>query len=144
MYKLVLIRHGESTLEPLKTASPAGRTWTSAHRRGPSQAGQLLKEAGCDFDIAYTSVLKRAVWTLWYALEEMSRTWLPCATPGASATPLRRPAGGLNRADMAKRYGDEQVLIWRRSCDTRRPPSNHRPAASAATAIQRLQAPKSR
>ena len=108
MDNLVLIRHGESTwnLENRFT----GWTDVDLTPTGVEQAktaGRLLKEAGYDFDIAYTSVLKRAVWTLWHVLDQMDRTWLPV-----------RHAWRLNKADMAKQYGDEQVLIWRRSYDT--------------------------
>ncbi|MFO1228151.1 2,3-diphosphoglycerate-dependent phosphoglycerate mutase [Roseateles sp.] len=119
MYKLVLIRHGESTwnLENRFTG------WTDVDLTPTGvaqakQAGQLLKEAGYDFDIAYTSVLKRAVWTLWYALEEMSRTWLPVRHSWRLNERHYGALQGLNKADMAKQYGDEQVLIWRRSYDT--------------------------
>ncbi|RZJ09349.1 MAG: 2,3-diphosphoglycerate-dependent phosphoglycerate mutase [Rubrivivax sp.] len=119
MYKLVLIRHGESTwnLENRFT----GWTDVDLTSTGVSQAkqaGQLLKEAGYDFDIAYTSVLKRAVWTLWYALEEMGRTWLPVRHSWRLNERHYGALQGLNKADMAKQYGDEQVLIWRRSYDT--------------------------
>ena len=104
------------------------------------QAGQLLKEAGYDFDIAYTSVLKRAVWTLWYALEEMSRTWLPVRHSWRLNERHYGALQGLNKADMAKQYGDEQVLIWRRSYDTRRPPSKPpTPLRAQRPPLQRLQ-----
>ena len=78
MHKLVLIRHGESTwnLENRFTGwtdVPLTPTGVAQAR----QAGQLLREAGYEFDVAYTSVLKRAVWTLWHALDEMERTWMP-------------------------------------------------------------------
>lgn len=78
MHKLVLIRHGESTwnLENRFTGwtdVPLTATGVQQAR----QAGQLLQEAGYEFDVAYTSVLKRAIWTLWHALDEMDRTWLP-------------------------------------------------------------------
>ncbi|MCY4743576.1 2,3-diphosphoglycerate-dependent phosphoglycerate mutase [Pelomonas sp. UHG3] len=119
MYKLVLIRHGESTwnLENRFT----GWTDVDLTPTGVEQAksaGRLLKEAGYDFDIAYTSVLKRAVWTLWHALDQMDRTWLP--VQHAWRLNERHYGGlqGLNKADMAKQYGDEQVLVWRRSYDT--------------------------
>ncbi|MDR7334889.1 2,3-diphosphoglycerate-dependent phosphoglycerate mutase [Roseateles asaccharophilus] len=119
MYKLVLIRHGESTwnLENRFT----GWTDVDLTPTGVEQAktaGRLLKEAGYDFDIAYTSVLKRAVWTLWHCLDQMDRTWLP--VQHAWRLNERHYGGlqGLNKADMAKQYGDEQVLIWRRSYDT--------------------------
>ena len=119
MYKLVLIRHGESTwnLENRFT----GWTDVDLTPTGVEQAktaGRLLKEAGYDFDIAYTSVLKRAVWTLWHCLDQMDRTWLPVRHAWRLNERHYGSLQGLNKADMAKQYGDEQVLIWRRSYDT--------------------------
>jgi 2,3-bisphosphoglycerate-dependent phosphoglycerate mutase len=119
MYKLVLIRHGESTwnLENRFT----GWTDVPLTDTGVEQArlaGRLLKEAGYDFDLAYTSVLKRAIWTLWHCLDEMDRTWLPVLKHWRLNERHYGALQGLNKADMAKQYGDEQVLIWRRSYDT--------------------------
>jgi len=119
MYKLVLIRHGESTwnLENRFTGwtdVPLTATGVEQAR----QAGRLLKESGYDFDVAYTSVLKRAVWTLWHALDTMDRTWLPVQNDWRLNERHYGALQGLNKADMAKQYGDEQVLIWRRSYDT--------------------------
>ena len=68
--------------------------------------------------MAYTSVLKRAVWTLWHALDEMDRTWLPVQHDWRLNERHYGALQGLNKADMAKQYGDEQVLVWRRSYDT--------------------------
>jgi len=119
MYKLVLIRHGESTwnLENRFTGwTDVDLTPTGVEQA--KQAGRLLKEAGLDFDLAYTSVLKRAVWTLWHALNEMDRTWLPVIHNWRLNERHYGALQGLNKADMAKQYGDEQVLIWRRSYDT--------------------------
>ncbi|WP_374594029.1 2,3-diphosphoglycerate-dependent phosphoglycerate mutase [Aquabacterium sp.] len=119
MYKLVLIRHGESTwnLENRFTG------WTDVELTptGISQAmsaGKLLKAEGYDFDIAYTSVLKRAIHTLNYCLEEMDRIWLPVVKSWRLNERHYGGLQGLNKADMAKQYGDEQVLVWRRSYDT--------------------------
>ena len=119
MYKLVLIRHGESTwnLENRFTG------WTDVDLTpvGVQQAmsaGQLLKAEGWDFDICYTSVLKRAIRTLWLTLDEMDRTWLPVVKDYRLNERHYGALQGLNKADMAKQYGDEQVLIWRRSYDT--------------------------
>jgi 2,3-bisphosphoglycerate-dependent phosphoglycerate mutase len=81
-------------------------------------AGKLLKAEGYDFDIAYTSVLKRAIHTLWYTLDEMDRTWLPVVKSWRLNERHYGALQGLNKADMAKKFGDEQVLIWRRSYDT--------------------------
>ena len=119
MYKLVLIRHGESTwnLENRFTGwtdVPLTDTGVAQAR----QAGRLLREGGYEFDVAYTSVLKRAVWTLWHALDEMERTWLPVQHDWRLNERHYGALQGLNKADMAKQFGDEQVLVWRRSYDT--------------------------
>ena len=119
MYKLVLIRHGESTwnLENRFTGwtdVPLTPTGVEQAR----QAGRLLKEAGYDFDVAYTSVLKRAVWTLWHALDTLDRTWLTVHNDWRLNERHYGALQGLNKADMAKQFGDEQVLAWRRSYDT--------------------------
>ena len=119
MYKLVLIRHGESTwnLENRFT----GWTDVDLTPTGVAQAqeaGRLLKAAGLDFDVAYTSVLKRAIWTLWHCLDQMDRTWLPVVKDWRLNERHYGALQGLNKADMAKEYGDAQVLIWRRSYDT--------------------------
>lgn len=119
MYKLVLIRHGESTwnLENRFT----GWTDVDLTPTGVSQAisaGKLLKAEGFEFDLAYTSVLKRAIHTLWYVLDEMDSTWLPVIKDWRLNERHYGALQGLNKADMAKQYGDEQVLIWRRSYDT--------------------------
>ncbi|MEN9770998.1 MAG: 2,3-diphosphoglycerate-dependent phosphoglycerate mutase [Pseudomonadota bacterium] len=119
MYKLVLIRHGESTwnLENRFTG------WTDVDltptgREQAIGAGRLLKAEGFDFDLAYTSVLKRATRTLWHVLDEMDRTWLPVVHSWRLNERHYGALQGLNKADMAKQYGDEQVLVWRRSYDT--------------------------
>lgn len=119
MHKLVLIRHGESTwnLENRFT----GWTDVDLTPTGLEQAknaGRLLKAEGYDFDLAYTSVLKRATRTLWHVLDEMDRTWLPVVHSWRLNERHYGALQGLNKADMAKQYGDEQVLIWRRSYDT--------------------------
>lgn len=123
MYKLVLVRHGESTwnLENRFTGwTDVGLTPKGVQQA--KQAGLLLKEAGYDFDIAYTSVLQRAIWTLWHMLDNMDRTWLPVRNSYRLNERHYGALQGLNKADMAKEYGEEQVLIWRRSYDTP-PPS---------------------
>ena len=119
MYKLVLIRHGESTwnLENRFTG------WTDVELTptGVSQAlsaGQLLKAEGYEFDVAYTSVLKRAIHTLNHVLDAMDRSWLPVVKDWRLNERHYGGLQGLNKADMAKQYGDEQVLVWRRSYDT--------------------------
>ena len=119
MYKLVLIRHGESTwnLENRFTGwtdVPLTDTGVAQAR----QAGRLLKEAGYEFDVAYTSVLKRAIHTLNHCLDTMDRDWLPVVKDWRLNERHYGGLQGLNKADMARQYGDEQVLIWRRSYDT--------------------------
>ncbi len=119
MYKLVLIRHGESTwnLENRFT----GWVDVDLTPTGVSQAmsaGQLLKAEGYEFDIAYTSVLKRAIHTLNYCLDEMDRIWLPVVKSWRLNERHYGGLQGLNKADMARQYGEDQVLVWRRSYDT--------------------------
>lgn len=119
MYKLVLIRHGESTwnLENRFT----GWTDVDLTHTGETQAmsaGKLLKTEGWDFDICYTSVLKRAIRTLWLTLDEMDRTWLPVVKDYRLNERHYGALQGLNKADMAKEFGQEQVMVWRRSYDT--------------------------
>ena len=119
MHKLVLIRHGESTwnLENRFT----GWTDVDLTPTGVSQAisaGKLLRDEGWDFDIAYTSVLKRAIHTLWHTLDQMDRTWLPVEKDWRLNERHYGALQGLNKSDMAKQYGDEQVLVWRRSYNT--------------------------
>jgi 2,3-bisphosphoglycerate-dependent phosphoglycerate mutase len=119
MYKLVLIRHGESSwnLENRFT----GWTDVDLTDTGIAQAknaGALLKAEGYDFDVAYTSVLKRATRTLWHVLDEMDRTWLPVVHSWRLNERHYGALQGLNKAETAKKFGDEQVLVWRRSYDT--------------------------
>ena len=119
MHKLVLIRHGESTwnLENKFTGwtdVPLTDTGVEQAR----QSGRLLKEAGYEFDVAYTSVLKRAVWTLWHCLDTLDRTWLPVLHDWRLNERHYGALQGLNKAETAARFGEEQVLIWRRSYDT--------------------------
>ena len=119
MHKLVLVRHGESTwnLENRFTGwTDVDLTPTGVEQA--RQAGRLLKAEGCDFDIAYTSVLKRAIWTLWHALDQMDRTWLPIVNDWRLNERHYGALQGLNKAETAARFGDAQVLAWRRSYDT--------------------------
>jgi 2,3-bisphosphoglycerate-dependent phosphoglycerate mutase len=123
MQKLVLIRHGESTwnLENRFT----GWTDVDLTETGVEQAknaGKLLKNEGYDFDLAYTSVLKRATRTLWHTLDEMDRTWLPVVHSWRLNERHYGALQGLNKAETAQKYGDEQVLKWRRSYDIPPPP----------------------
>jgi 2,3-bisphosphoglycerate-dependent phosphoglycerate mutase len=119
MHKLVLIRHGESTwnLENRFTG------WTDVDLTPTGivqaqQSGRLLRAEGWDFDLCYTSVLKRATRTLWHCLDEMDRTWLPVVHSWRLNERHYGALQGLNKADMAKQYGEQQVLVWRRSYDT--------------------------
>jgi 2,3-bisphosphoglycerate-dependent phosphoglycerate mutase len=118
MYKLVLIRHGESTwnLENRFT----GWTDVDLTDTGIEQAktsGRLLRDGGWEFDLCYTSVLKRATRTLWHCLDEMDRTWLPVVHSWRLNERHYGALQGLNKAETAKKFGDEQVLLWRRSYD---------------------------
>jgi 2,3-bisphosphoglycerate-dependent phosphoglycerate mutase len=119
MHQLVLIRHGESTwnLENRFTGwTDVALTPTGVEQA--QQAGQLLKAAGFEFDVAYTSVLKRAIHTLWHTLDAMDRQWLPIVHTWRLNERHYGALQGLNKGDMAKQYGDAQVLVWRRSYDT--------------------------
>lgn len=122
MYKLVLMRHGESTWNLANRFT--GWTDVDLTEKGIAEArhaGKLLKEAGFTFDVAYTSVLKRAIRTLWVTLDEMDLMWLPVVHSWRLNERHYGALQGLNKAETAARYGDEQVLIWRRSYDV--PPS---------------------
>jgi 2,3-bisphosphoglycerate-dependent phosphoglycerate mutase len=119
MYKIVLIRHGESTwnLENRFT----GWTDVPLTDTGIAQAqnaGRLLKADNYEFDVAYTSVLKRATHTLWHCLDQMDRTYLPVVHSWRLNERHYGALQGLNKAETAKQYGDDQVLVWRRSYDT--------------------------
>ena len=119
MHTLVLVRHGESTWNRENrftgwTDVPLTDTGVEQAR----EAGRLLKAEGLEFDLAYTSVLQRAIWTLWHGLDTMERTWLPVLNRWQLNERHYGALQGLNKADMARQYGDEQVLIWRRSYDT--------------------------
>ena len=123
MYKLVLIRHGESTWNLDNRFT--GWTDVDLTPTGVEQAknaGRLLKAEGYEFDLAYTSVLKRAIHTLWHAMDEMDRQWLPVTNSWRLNERHYGALQGLNKAETAKKFGDEQVLVWRRSYDTP-PPS---------------------
>ena len=116
MHKLVLIRHGESTWNQENRFT--GWTDVPLTPTGVAQAresGRLLRSAGYEFDIAYTSVLKRAIWTLWFALDELDRTWLPVVNAWQLNERHYGALQGLNKAETARKYGDDQVLAWRRS-----------------------------
>ena len=123
MHKLVLVRHGESSwnLENRFTGwTDVDLTPTGIEQA--KQAGRLLKAEGYEFDLAYTSVLKRATRTLWHCLDEMDRTWLPVVHSWRLNERHYGALQGLDKAETARKYGDAQVLVWRRSYDTP-PPS---------------------
>ena len=116
MVKLVLLRHGESTWN--KENRFTG--WTDVDLSGKGieeakKAGKTLKAQGFTFDVAYTSYLKRAVRTLWLVLEEMDLMWIPVKNTWRLNERHYGALQGLNKAEMAKKYGEDQVLIWRRS-----------------------------
>ena len=118
MYKLVLLRHGlsEWNLENRFTGwqdvdlAPAGIE--EAHR-----AATAIREAGLEFDAAYTSLLKRAIRTLWIVMDRLDRMWLPVIRDWRLNERHYGALTGLNKAETAARHGEEQVLIWRRSYD---------------------------
>ncbi|WP_323073005.1 2,3-diphosphoglycerate-dependent phosphoglycerate mutase [Mycetohabitans endofungorum] len=119
MYKLVLIRHGESTWN--KENRFTGWVDVDLTDKGAAQArqaGVLLKQAGYTFDIAYTSVLKRAIRTLWHVQDEMDLMYIPVVHSWRLNERHYGALSGLNKTETAAQYGDEQVLIWRRSYDT--------------------------
>ncbi|MCH9638760.1 MAG: 2,3-diphosphoglycerate-dependent phosphoglycerate mutase [Betaproteobacteria bacterium] len=122
MKKIVLLRHGESTWN--KENRFTGWTDVDLTPKGLEEAknaGKLLREQGFVFDIAYTSVLKRAIRTLWITLDEMDQMWIPIHQTWRLNERHYGALQGLNKAETATKYGDEQVLIWRRSYDTRPP-----------------------
>ena len=118
MIKLVLLRHGESTWN--KENLYTGWTDVDLSEKGLAEAheaGKLLREGGYVFDVAYTSVLKRAIRTLWIALDEMDQMWLPIHNTWRLNERHYGALQGLNKAQTAEQYGDKQVKIWRRSYD---------------------------
>ncbi|GJM22915.1 MAG: 2,3-bisphosphoglycerate-dependent phosphoglycerate mutase [Planctomycetota bacterium] len=123
MKTLVLLRHGQS--EWNKENRFTGWHDVDLSEQGVGEArraGQLIRDEGLDFDIVYTSVLKRAIKTLWLALEEMDRMWLPIERRWRLNERHYGALQGLNKAETAAEHGDEQVKIWRRSYDVPPPP----------------------
>ncbi len=122
MYKVVLLRHGESDWNQQNRFT--GWTDVDLTEKGREEAlssGKILKEEGFTFDIAYTSVLKRAIRTLWVVMSEMDLMWIPVVRHWRLNERHYGALQGLNKAETAEKYGDEQVHIWRRSYDTRPP-----------------------
>ena len=118
MYKLVLLRHGESTWN--KENRFTGWTDVDLSEKGLQEAREAavtLKSSGYTFDIAYTSVLKRAIRTLWLTLDGMDLMWIPVIRSWRLNERHYGALQGLNKAETAAKFGDEQVLIWRRSYD---------------------------
>lgn len=119
MYKIVFIRHGESTWNlDNRFTGWTDVDLTSTGLEQAKMAGRLLRDAGFDFDLAYTSVLKRATRTLWHCLDEMDRTWLPVIHDWRLNERHYGALQGLNKAEVAQEFGEAQVLIWRRSYET--------------------------
>lgn len=118
MKKLVLIRHGESVWNQENLFT--GWTDVDLSDKGTEEAktaGRLLAQEGYQFDVAYTSVLKRAIRTLWYVLDALDLMWIPVHRSWRLNERHYGALQGLNKAETAQKYGDEQVLIWRRSYD---------------------------
>ncbi len=119
MYKIVFMRHGESTWNLDNRFT--GWTDVDLTAKGQAeaiQAGKLLQEAGFVFDLAYTSVLKRAIRTLWLTLDTMDLMWLPVKHDWRLNERHYGALQGMDKAETAAKYGDAQVLVWRRSYDT--------------------------
>lgn len=122
MKKIVLLRHGESVWN--KENRFTGWTDVDLSDKGKEEArkaGEVLKKEGFIFDIAYTSVLKRAIRTLWIVQEEMDLMWIPVYNSWRLNERHYGALQGLNKSEMAIKFGEEQVLIWRRSYDIRPP-----------------------
>ena len=123
MHRIVLLRHGESVWNMENRFT--GWTDVGLTQRGVDEArraGEALKEAGFAFDVAYTSVLKRAIKTLWLALEAMDLMWIPVHHSWRLNERHYGALQGLNKAETAAKFGEKQVLLWRRSYDVPPPP----------------------
>jgi 2,3-bisphosphoglycerate-dependent phosphoglycerate mutase len=119
MHKLVLLRHGESDWN--RENRFTGWTDVDLSQKGVEEAraaGRLLKSGGYAFDLAFTSVLKRAIRTLWLALDELDRMWLPEVMDWRLNERHYGALQGLSKSEMAAKFGEQQVLAWRRSYDT--------------------------
>ena len=123
MHKLVLVRHGESTWN--KENRFSGWTDVDLSEKGMEEAheaGRTLRKEGYVFDVAYTSVLKRAIRTLWIVLDELDQMWITVHNSWRLNERHYGALQGLNKAEMAAKFGEAQVLIWRRSYDVPPPP----------------------
>ena len=119
MYKIVLIRHGESLWnKENRFTGWADVDLSEKGKEEASKAGQQLKKEGFVFDMAYTSVLKRAVKTLWTVLDNMDLNWIPVINSWKLNERHYGALQGLNKAETAAKFGEDQVKIWRRSYDT--------------------------
>jgi 2,3-bisphosphoglycerate-dependent phosphoglycerate mutase len=121
--RLVLLRHGESDWN--RENRFTGWTDVDLSEKGIAEAraaGKLLKSSGYAFDLAHTSVLRRAIRTLWLALDELGQMWLPVEKSWRLNERHYGDLQGLNKAEMAAKFGEQQVLVWRRSYDTPPPP----------------------
>ncbi len=133
MHKLVLVRHGESVWN--RENRFTGWVDVALSENGEieaREAGRLLKAEGYDFDLAYTSVLKRAIKTLWLSLEQMDRMWIPVRSSWRLNERHYGDLQGLDKAEMARRFGEKQVHVWRRSYDT--PPPAMKPEVASEAA----------
>jgi 2,3-bisphosphoglycerate-dependent phosphoglycerate mutase len=122
MYTVVLLRHGESTWN--KENRFTGWTDVDLSEKGVEEArtaARLLEEGGYTFDLAYTSVLKRAIRTLWIVMDDMDLMWMPVIRSWRLNERMYGDLQGLNKAEMAEKFGEEQVHIWRRSYDIQPP-----------------------
>jgi 2,3-bisphosphoglycerate-dependent phosphoglycerate mutase len=123
MKKLVLLRHGESTWnQENRFTGWTDVGLTEKGLREAQAAGQVLKQEGFAFDLAFTSVLKRAIKTLWVALEELDQMWIPVRNSWRLNERHYGALQGLNKAETAAKFGDAQVKIWRRAYATPPPP----------------------
>jgi 2,3-bisphosphoglycerate-dependent phosphoglycerate mutase len=122
MYRVVLLRHGESVWN--RENRFTGWTDVDLSEQGREEArsaGRVLLERGFTFDLAFTSVLKRAIRTLWIVLDEMDLMWIPVTRSWRLNERHYGALQGLNKSDMARQYGEEQIKVWRRSYDVRPP-----------------------
>jgi 2,3-bisphosphoglycerate-dependent phosphoglycerate mutase len=123
MHKVVLLRHGQSTWNQENRFTGWHDVDLSEQGRAEAhEAGRLLKDGGYTFDLAFTSVLKRAIKTLDIALDEMDRLWIPVTKHWRLNERHYGALQGLNKAETAAKHGEDQVKIWRRSYDIPPPP----------------------